>query len=58
MKSGAITPEIKWPGRQADHSPPSSANVKNAWSYTSTAVTFLHGVVLNYAMDASLIYFT
>jgi hypothetical protein len=24
------------PGRKADHSPPSSAEVKNAWSYTST----------------------
>jgi hypothetical protein len=24
------------PGREADHSPPSSAVVKNAWSYTST----------------------
>jgi len=22
--------------READHSPPSSAEVKNAWSYTST----------------------
>jgi hypothetical protein len=25
------------PGREADHSPPSSAEVKNAWSYTSTS---------------------
>jgi hypothetical protein len=24
------------PGREADHSPPSSAEVKKAWSYTST----------------------
>jgi hypothetical protein len=24
------------PGREADHSPPSSAEVKNAWSYAST----------------------
>jgi hypothetical protein len=23
------------PGHEADHSPPSSADVKNAWSYTS-----------------------
>jgi hypothetical protein len=29
-------PGVKWPGREADHSPPSSAKVKNAWSYTST----------------------
>jgi hypothetical protein len=27
---------IKRPGREADHSPLSSAEVKNAWSYTST----------------------
>jgi hypothetical protein len=27
---------VKRPGREADHSPPSSAKVKNAWSYTST----------------------
>ena len=24
------------PGREADHSPPSSAEVENAWKYTST----------------------
>jgi len=35
------------PGREADHSPPSSAEVKNAWSYTSTPPICLHGVVLN-----------
>jgi hypothetical protein len=29
-------------GREADNSPPSSAEVKNAWSYTSIR---LHGVV-------------
>jgi hypothetical protein len=29
-------PWIKRPGREADHSPPPSAEVKNAWSYTST----------------------
>jgi hypothetical protein len=27
---------IKWLGYETDHSPPSSAGVKNAWSYTST----------------------
>jgi hypothetical protein len=25
---------VKLPGREADHSPPSSDEVKNAWSYT------------------------
>jgi hypothetical protein len=34
--SGALSLGVKRPGREADHSPPSSAEVKNAWSYTST----------------------
>jgi hypothetical protein len=29
-------PIVKRPGLEADHSPPSSVVVKNAWSYTST----------------------
>jgi hypothetical protein len=33
---GALLLGTKWPRREADHSPPSSAEVKNAWSYTST----------------------
>jgi hypothetical protein len=32
--------------READHSPPSSAKVKNAWNYTSTPPIYLHSVVL------------
>jgi hypothetical protein len=32
-------PGVKRPGRVADHSPPSSAEVKNTWSYTSTPVS-------------------
>jgi hypothetical protein len=35
------------PGREVDHSPPSSAKVKNAWSYTSIPPTRLHLVVLS-----------
>jgi hypothetical protein len=31
-------------GREADHSPSSSAEVKNEWSYTSTPLIFLHVV--------------
>jgi hypothetical protein len=27
--------EAGWPGHEADHSPPSSAEVKNEWGYTS-----------------------
>jgi hypothetical protein len=33
---GALSLGVKRPGREHDHSPPSSAEVKNAWSYTST----------------------
>jgi hypothetical protein len=32
----ALSLGVKRPGREADHSPPPSAEVKNAWSYTST----------------------
>jgi hypothetical protein len=42
-----LSTRVKGPGREADHSPPSSAEVKNAWSYTSIPAIHLHGVVLN-----------
>jgi hypothetical protein len=38
---------IKQPGREADHPPPSSAEVKNVCSYTSTHPIRLHSLVLN-----------
>jgi hypothetical protein len=31
-----IYSEVKWLGSVADHSPPSCAEAKNAWSYTPT----------------------
>jgi hypothetical protein len=34
--NGALSLGVTQPGREADHSPPSSAEVKDAWSYTST----------------------
>jgi hypothetical protein len=40
-------PGVKQLGCEADHSPPSSAEVKNAWSYTSTSPLHLHGIVLS-----------
>jgi hypothetical protein len=40
-------PGVKRPVNEADHSPPSSAEVKNAWNYTSTPPIRLHGVVLS-----------
>jgi hypothetical protein len=47
MGTGGSFPGVKAEGREADHSPPSSAEVKNAWSYTSTPLTRLHDVVLS-----------
>lgn len=32
----ALSSGVKWPGHEADHSPPSSAQVKNEWGYIST----------------------
>jgi hypothetical protein len=34
--SGDISPEPKRPGREADNSPPTSAQIKKTWTYTST----------------------
>jgi hypothetical protein len=36
MVIGGSFTGVNWPGREADHSLPSSAEVKNAWSYTFT----------------------
>jgi hypothetical protein len=33
---GTLSLGVKWPGHEADRSSPSSTEVKNAWSYTST----------------------
>jgi len=43
-----MTPSLglKRPWREADNSP-SSAEIKNAWSYTSIPILRLHGVVLS-----------
>jgi hypothetical protein len=43
---GALSTGVNRPGREADHSPPTSAEVKKMWIYTSTPIR-LHGVVLN-----------
>jgi len=37
----------KQPGREADHSRLSSAEVRNEWSYTSAVPTYLHGLCRN-----------
>jgi len=51
--TGALSPGVKWPECEADHWPPFSAKVKNAWSYASIPPYIflvwihLHGVVLS-----------
>jgi hypothetical protein len=42
-----LIPGVKWPGHEADHSSPTSAEVKKMWIYTSIPIHF-HGVVLNW----------
>jgi hypothetical protein len=34
---GSLYPPLKWPEREADYSPPSIAEVENAWSNASTS---------------------
>jgi hypothetical protein len=41
---GNLSLGVKRPGFETDHSNPSSTQVKNAWSYTSTLTIRLHGV--------------
>jgi hypothetical protein len=36
MGTGGPFPGVKWPGREADHSPPTIAEIKKMWIYTST----------------------
>jgi len=43
MCTGVNFPEIKQPGRDVDNTPPSSAEIKNEWSYTSTPLICHHG---------------
>jgi hypothetical protein len=44
---GDLSLGVKRPGHKADHSHPSSAEVKNAWSYNSTPSIRLQGVALS-----------
>jgi hypothetical protein len=40
---------VKRPGREADHSSASSAEVKKVWGYTTTPAICIHGAVLSEA---------
>jgi hypothetical protein len=46
--SGAFSAGVKWSGREADHSLPTSAEVKKIWICTFTPPIRFHAVVLNY----------
>jgi hypothetical protein len=50
-----LLPRVKRREREADHSPPSSAEVKTAWRYISTPVR-LHSVVLVKYKDKFFVY--
>jgi hypothetical protein len=39
MGTGGSFPGVKRPGREVDHSPPTSADIKKMWIYTSTPHT-------------------
>jgi hypothetical protein len=36
MGTEVLSPRVKQPGREGDHSPPTSAEIKKTWLYTST----------------------
>jgi hypothetical protein len=44
---GTLSPEVKRLGREADHSPSYSGEVKNEWIGTSTPPTRFYGVVFS-----------
>jgi len=46
---GALSLRIKRQEREDDHSPQSSTEIKNAWSYSSTPPIRLHSLVLSYS---------
>jgi hypothetical protein len=39
-----LSPGVQWQRHEADHSPPTSVEVKKKWIYTSTSPIHLHGV--------------
>jgi hypothetical protein len=59
--SGSLPEEgvLKQLGREADHSPPSSAEVKNAWSYTSAPpVPFMAWCLVKHRDNFTFLTFT
>jgi len=44
VSNGTVSPGVKRPRHQADHSSPSRTEVKNEWRYTSTSLMCLRGM--------------
>jgi hypothetical protein len=56
---GALSLGVKRPEREGDHSPPSSAEVKNSWSYTSTPqYVFMEWCLVKHMDNFTLPYLT
>jgi hypothetical protein len=52
MSNGGSFPAVQMPGREANHSPPISAEVKNTWIYTSTHIyAFVASCFISYAQE-------
>ena len=43
----ALSPELKWPGYEGDHAPPSIAEVKNEWNCMSPLPVYLYGMYMD-----------
>jgi hypothetical protein len=55
---GSLSLGVEWPGHEADHSPPSGAEVKNIWSYTSMPEYFFMAWCLVKHRDDNTAYLT
>jgi hypothetical protein len=47
MGTGAVSPAVKMPGREAGRSPPTNDEVRNTWVYASSPPIRYHSMVLN-----------
>jgi len=52
--TGPLSPGLKGPGRKAYYSPPSSVEVRNAWSFTSNNLYFFCYTYLNFGTGCIL----
>jgi hypothetical protein len=51
---GALSPGEKLQGREADHSPPASAEIKRMWIYTSTPpYAFMTWCLITYSQETT-----